>query len=441
MPRRNFYLLMGLTVFSLACYQQAGVHRSRHGKMFQTFVDMMDQIESNYVEPVDRRELFENALSGMTRSLDEHSGYIAPRAYNDLQEDLGKAFGGIGVQVAEDPETKQLTVMSPVVGTPAYEAGIIAGDRITEINGESTDGFTVQDAIARIRGKPGQAIELTILREGENDPRKFQLVRAEIHVDTVLGDTHLPDGAWSYLLEGHSGIGYVRITAFSEQTGQELKRALVWLQERGMRGLILDLRNDPGGLLRQAVEVADLFLDDGMIVSTRGREGEVLDEYKAGRSGTFREFPMVVLVNKFSASASEIVAAALQDHHRAIVVGERTWGKGSVQNIIPLESGTSALKLTMATYWRPSGQNIHRHKGDKETDPWGVQPDQDQEVLLETEEFQKMVINRRKRDVVRGASNGTHPEITPPEFDRQLLRAIEVLNERIAEQGPASKAA
>src|SRR5688572_11307616 len=165
MPRRNFYLLMGLTVFSLACYQQAGANRSRHGRMFQTFVDMMDQIDSNYVEPIDRRELFENALSGMTRGLDEHSGYIAPRAYTELQEDLGKAFGGIGIQVTLDKE--QLTVMSPVVGTPAYEAGIIAGDRITQINGESTEGFTVQDAIARIRGKPGQGIELTNLRDTE----------------------------------------------------------------------------------------------------------------------------------------------------------------------------------------------------------------------------------------------------------------------------------
>ena len=344
MPRRNFYLLMGLTVFSLACYQQAGAHRSRYGRMFQTFVDMMDQIDSNYVEPVDRRELFENALSGMTRGLDEHSGYIAPRAYTELQEDLGKAFGGIGIQVSLDEETRQLTVMSPVVGTPAYEAGIIAGDRIMEINGESTEGFTVQDAIARIRGKPGQGIELTILREDEKEPRKFQLVRAEIHVDTVLGDTHEADGTWSYFLEGQPGIGYVRITAFSEQTGKELKRALEWLGERKLRGLILDLRNNPGGLLRQAVEVADLFVDEGPIVSTRGRNGEVLEEYDASRPGTFRGFPMVVLVNKFSASASEIVAACLQDHHRAVVVGERTWGKGSVQNIIPLEGGTSALE-------------------------------------------------------------------------------------------------
>lgn len=441
MPRRNFYLLMGLTVFSLACYQQAGANRSRHGRMFQTFVDMMDQIDANYVEPIDRRELFENALSGMTRGLDEHSGYIAPRAYTELQEDLGKAFGGIGVQVAVDKETDQLMVMSPVAGTPAYEAGVMAGDRIMEINGESTEGFTVQDAIARIRGKPGQEIELTILRETEQEPRKFQLVRAEIHVDTVLGDTHGLDGTWSYFIEGQPGIGYVRITAFSEQTGKELKLALEWLEEHNLRGLILDLRNDPGGLLRQAVEVADLFVDEGHIVSTRGRDGEVLDEYKASASGTFRGFPMVVLVNKFSASASEIVAACLQDHHRAIVVGERTWGKGSVQNIIPLEGGSSALKLTMATYWRPNGQNIHRHKNDKDVDQWGVRPDPGYEVLLETEEFQKMVTERRKRDIVRGNGNGGSSDGAAPELDRQLLRALECLKEQIASQGPSAKAA
>lgn len=441
MPRRNFYLLLGLTIFSLACYQQAGAHRSRYGQMFQTFVDMMDQIDANYVEPVDRRELFENALSGMTRSLDEHSGYIRPRDYTELQEDLGKAFGGIGVQVAVDEETKQLMVMSPVVGTPAYEAGILAGDRITQINGESTEGFTVQDAIARIRGKAGQAIELTILRQDEKAPRKFELVRAEIHVDTVLGDTREPDGSWNFFLEGHPGIGYIRVTAFSEQTGKDLKRALKWLEERNMQGLILDLRNDPGGLLRQAVEVSDLFLEEGDIVTTRGRGGEILDEYKAERSGTFSGFPMVVLVNKFSASASEIVSAALQDHARATVVGERTWGKGSVQNIIPLERGASALKLTMATYWRPSGKNIHRHKQDKETDQWGVRPDEGYEVLLETDEFQKMVTNRRKRDIIRAEKGSGSSDAASPEFDRQLKRAIEALQERVATEGPAAKAA
>jgi carboxyl-terminal processing protease len=172
--------------------------------------------------------------------------------------------------------------------------------------------------------------------------------------------------------------------------------------------------------LRQAVEVADLFLDEGPIVSTRGRNGEVLDAYEASRGGTFRGFPMVVLVNKFSASASEIVAAAVQDHHRAIVVGERTWGKGSVQNIIPLEGGASALKLTMATYWRPSGQNIHRHKNDDESDQWGVRPDPGYEVLLETEEFQQMVTNRRKRDVVH--PNGAGHRV--PERKDRRPRAI-----------------
>jgi carboxyl-terminal processing protease len=334
--------------------------------------------------------------------------------------------------------------MSPVVGTPAYEAGIMAGDKIAQINSESTEGFTVQDAIARIRGKAGQEIELTIVREGEKEPRKFQLVRAEIRVDTVLGDKHERDGSWSYFLEGQPGIGYVRITAFSEQTGKELKRALAWLEERSLKGLILDLRNDPGGLLRQAVDVADLFVDEGPIVSTRGRDGEVLEKHEASRSGTFRGFPMVVLVNKYSASASEIVAACLQDHQRAIVVGERTWGKGSVQNIIPLEGGTSALKLTMATYWRPSGQNIHRHKDDKESDQWGVRPDPGYEVMLETEEFQKMVTNRRKRDIVRNGNGGTPGAVedpSPPEVDRQLLRAIECLKEQIASQAPVARAA
>ncbi len=443
MPRRNFYVLLGMTLFSLACYQQAGAHRSRYGRMFQTFVDMMDQIDSNYVEPVDRRELFENALSGMTRGLDEHSGYIAPGAYTDLQEDLGKAFGGIGVQVSLDEETKQLTVMSPVVGTPAYVAGIVAGDRITQINGESTDGFTVQDAIARIRGKPGQEIELTIMREKETQARKFKLVRAEIRVDTVLGDTHERSGSWSYLLQGEPGIAYVRITAFSEQTGKELKRALAWLEERSFKGLILDLRNNPGGLLRQAVDMADLFVDDGVIVTTRGRNGEVIEKHEASRSGTHRGFPMVVLVNKYSASASEIVAACLQDHRRAIVVGRAHLGQGERAEHHPARRGPSALKLTMATYWRPNEKNIHRHKDAKETDDWGVRPDPGYEVILETEEFQKMVANRRKRDIVRNGNGGAPAAVEdqPGELDRQLQRAIECLKQQIASQIPSATAA
>lgn len=433
MPRLNFYVLLGLSLVSLICYRQADVQRSRYGQMFHTFVNVMEQIEANYVEPVDERELFEGALTGMTRQLDEYSAYINPRDFTELQEDLGKAFGGIGIQVSLDDQTKQLTVMSPLVGTPAYEAGILAGDKIVEINGESTEGFSLQDAVGRIRGESGEEIGLTIVREGQPDPMEFLLERAEIHVDTVLGDTRHPDDRWNYFLAEEERIGYVRITAFSEQTTEELEEALVRLAEQNMQALILDLRNNPGGLLRSAVEICDLFIADGTIVTTRGRGGEVLEEFEAMGPGTYQGFPMVVLVNKYSASASEIVAACLQDHDRAVVIGERTWGKGSVQNIISLEGGTSALKLTMASYWRPSGENIHRGRNAKEEDQWGVLPNEDFEVPLEPEEFQQMMKERRQRDVVRGngSAKSAEPEVEPVEHDPQLEKAVEYLEEQL----------
>jgi carboxyl-terminal processing protease len=432
MPRRNFYLLIGVTLFSLLCYWEGGGQRSRYGRMFRTFAQVMQEIEESYVEPVDDRELFEGALSGMTRQLDEYSSYINPEDFRELQEDLGKSFGGIGVQVTLDEETKQLTVMSPVVGTPAYEAGIVAGDKIIKINGESTEGFSLQDAVSRIRGEPGEPIDLTLLREGVAEPKDYRLERAAIHVDTVLGDVRDAHDQWNFFIDPSAKIGYVRITAFSEQTAEELNAVMEKLVEQQMRGLVLDLRNNPGGLLRSAVAISDLFIDHGKIVTTKGRRGEVLDDYEA-TSGEYLDFPMVVLVNQYSASASEIVAACLQDHKRAVVVGQRTWGKGSVQNIIGLEEGRSALRLTMASYWRPSGKNIHRGRDAKEEDEWGVKPNPGFVVKLEADEFQKMMAERRQRDIVRPrATNGSSmPLPVIPEHDPQLRRALEHLRQQM----------
>ena len=439
MPRRNFYLLIGVSLVSLLCYWEGGGQRSRYGRMFRTFAHVMQEIEENYVEPVDDRELFEGALSGMTRQLDEYSSYINPEDFRELQEDLGKSFGGIGVQVTLDEETKQLTIMSPVVGTPAYEAGIVAGDKIVKINDESTEGFSLQDAVSRIRGEPGEPIRLTLLREGVAEPKEYELERAAIHVDTVLGDTRDLDDAWNYFLDEKSRIGYVRVTTFSEQTAEDLDAAIQWLVDRRMRALVLDLRNNPGGLLRSAVAISDLFIDGGKIVTTKGRRGEVLDDYEA-TSGKYLDFPMVVLVNQYSASASEIVSACLQDHKRAVVIGQRTWGKGSVQNIIGLEEGRSALRLTMASYWRPSGKNIHRGRDATEEDEWGVKPNPGFEVELEPEAFQKMMAERRQRDVVRPHEVGDSLEPLPdrPENDPQLDRAVEYLHEQLRQPSQAA---
>ena len=374
MPRRNIHLIVGLTVLCLMC----AVRTSRYGRVL-TYA--MNQINLRYLEDVDQQELLQGALEGMMGRLDDYSAYISPEMLVEFQEDLDKEFGGVGIEIVLDPETKELTVASPLVGTPAYEAGILAGDKVRRIDGESTQGLSIQDAADRMRGKPGDPVTLTILHPGEEEPVDVEIVRAIIRVDTVLGDTRNDQGEWDYFLEGHDRVGYVRVNSFSEQTDKELRRALDWLVERDVQGLILDLRNDPGGMLGAAIRVCDLFVDSGVIVTTRRRDGRISQPpATATKRGTYSGFPMAVLVNSYSASASEIVAACLQDHGRAVVVGQRTFGKGTVQELIPLEAEQGILKLTTASYWRPSGKNIHRQSDADEDGDWGVKPNEGYEV-------------------------------------------------------------
>ena len=441
MPRRSLYAILIVTAVSLLCYQKAdSAHRRRYGRMFTTFTDILDEVESKYVEEVDERELFEGALSGMVSQLDDYSAYINPQAYEELEETLEQKFGGIGIQVSFD-ELKVLTVMSPLVGTPAYTAGIRAGDKILEIEGESTEGFTMQDAVNRLRGEPGEKVQLKVLHQGDTEPVEFEIARAIISVESVLGDTRKEDGSWDFMLQGTSGIGYARINSFSEKTTTELKAALDSLSAQGMRGLILDLRNNPGGLLESAVEICDLFVDRGTIVTTRGRGGKELQAFRATTSGGYEDFPMVVLVNRYSASASEIVAACLQDHKRATIVGQRTWGKGSVQEVFLLEGGKSALKLTMASYWRPSGKNIHRTRKSTEQDEWGVRPNEGFVIPLEGEDFEKWIVDRRDRDVLKSGQTVSPAETgTAKRFDPQLDRALEALRQQLDDM-PAQAAA
>jgi carboxyl-terminal processing protease len=436
MPRRNLYLLLAAAALSIACYQELGnARRSRYGRIV---LSAMDRIDRRYLEKIDSETLLEGALEGMMGRLDEHSAYIGPAEYGEFRETLDQEFGGIGIEIALDPDTRQLTVVSPLVGTPAYEAGILAGDRILRIDGASTKGFTIPDASKRLRGKEGERVVLQILRHGEKEPLDIELKRAVIKVATVLGDTRGADGDWNFFLQGHDRIGYLRITLFSERTLDELKTALARLDRDGMKALILDLRNNPGGLLNAATETCDLFIESGLIVSIRGRDQRIREKFEARAEGTYRDFPLVVLVNKYSASASEIVAACLEDHQRAQIVGERTFGKGTVQEILPLEEldgQPEAIKLTTASYWRPSGKNIHRHKDAKETDDWGVLPSKGCEVKLSADEFKRVVQERQTRDQVRpnGAAKGAKPAPSP--FDPQLTKAVECVEKALAPAG------
>ncbi len=440
MPRRNLYILILAVAAAWVCSARAW----RHGQLLRFAAN---EIHYRYLEPVDDDDLFQGALEGMMSRLDEYSSYISPEMMAQFEENLGQRFGGIGVEIVLDPETKELTVASPLVGSPAYEAGVRAGDKILRIDGESTQGMSLADAAERLRGEPGRAVTLSVLHYGEKEPVDVKVVRAIVHVDTVLGDTRNADGSWNYFLDlpGCRQIGYLRINSFSDNTLDELQRALEWLLDHDMKGLILDLRNNPGGLLASAVAVCDLFIADGVIVSTRGRNGQIRRLFTATREGTLPQFPMAVLVNQYTASAGEIVAACLQDHCRAVIVGQRTFGKGTVQELINMPGDNGMLKLTMAGYWRPSNKNIHRRPGATEEDTWGVEPNEGYEVKIDATELAELLRARAERDRVQIEEEP--PPETPatevtPYHDPQLQKAIEYIRQAVglAEQ-PGGKAA
>lgn len=403
MPRRNLFAIAAFGALTLVCWQATHGAKPKDEAMelYGLFVDAVEQVEKNYVRPVSRKELLESALKGMLQDLDPHSVYINTSQYKSFKRKIEGRFGGLGITVGYDEDAKRLKVLAPMVGTPAYAAGVLAGDLILEIDGKTTEGMTTDKAVEVLQGQPGMPVKLHVLHEGNDKAETISVTRAIIDVPTVLGDLRKPDDHPDFLLDKPKKIGYVRITDFLQNTAHDVRLALDELKAQGVKGLILDLRDDPGGLLSSAVEVSDLFIGGGTIVSTRGRN--TIDRtFEAKKEGDFPDVPMIVLVNENSASASEIVAAALQDHKRAQVVGQRSYGKGSVQNILDLEDGNSVLKLTVATYWRPSGKNIHRFKDAKDTDEWGVSPDKGLEVKLSPAEHFAWAIARRDRDLLGG---------------------------------------
>ena len=312
----------------------------------RTFAEVLDRIKAAYVEPVDDKTLLENAIKGMLSNLDPHSAYLEPEAFADLQESTSGEFGGLGIEVGiEDGFIK---VVSPIDDTPASKAGIEAGDLIVKIDGKPTKGMTMMDAVGLMRGKPGSSISLSLIRDG-GKPFDVKLQRAVIKVKSVK----------SQILE--PGYGYLRITQFQINTGDEVGKALQRLKKdndgKKLRGLVLDLRNNPGGVLQSAVEVSDHFLTDGLIVYTKGRIANSELRFNADSADASEGVSLVVLINGGSASASEIVAGALQDHKRGVLMGTDSFGKGSVQTVLPLNNDR-ALKLTTALYYTPKGRSI-----------------------------------------------------------------------------------
>jgi carboxyl-terminal processing protease len=428
------FVLVPLVAISVARAEEADKKdtppKDDYYTLMKVFVDTFQQVERNYVKDVDRRELLQAAIEGMMSKLDPYSSYISPEEMAQFSESVDQEFGGIGIQIHRDERTNRLMVMSPLPGTPAYRAGLLAGDIIMEIDGKSTEGYSIEKAVGLLKGKPGVTVKLGVLHAATNKKEQVSLVRDVIHVATVLGDHYKPDGSWDFMIDKKDKIGYVRLTHFSRHSSIELEKAINQLLEEGMRGLVLDLRYDPGGLFSQATEIADMFIEGGTIVSTKGRN-TTERTWEAKKEGTFPNFPMAIIVNHFSASASEIVAACLQDHHRAVIVGERSWGKGSVQNVIELENGASALKLTTASYHRPSGKNIHRFPGASESDAWGVMPDQGYDVKFTPRETREYLDSyRRERDIL--SKNGPPPS----DFkDRQLDKALGAVRTKLAEAG------
>jgi carboxyl-terminal processing protease len=414
-------------------------------ELVRLLVDVLAEVDQSYVKELDpeaKRRLVEDMINGGLERLDPHSTYFSAREYKQFERKSHGKFGGVGIQIGLDRSTGAIQVTTPMVGTPAYEAGVRAGDLILKVDGKSIEHLRTTEAIDLIQGEPGQPVTLTVLHEGEGKPVDLTMTRAVIEVQTVMGDRRKPDDPkqWDFVIDPKSMIAYVRLIEFDEPTAGELKTVLEGLQAQGVRGLVLDLRDNPGGLLSAAVEIADLFLTDGKIVSTRGRRTPE-KTYSAKAEGTLfeptRGHPLAVLVNRYSASASEIVSAALQDHGRAVVVGERSFGKGSVQNIIGLENNATALKLTTASYWRPSGKNIHRFPDSKDTDEWGVQPNPGFAVPLTDQERVQYAVGRRQRDVVYGKP-GTPPPAEKkdkkdvPFVDKVLDRALEHLRGELA---------
>lgn len=414
-------LFVVFAVGGLVVQKRCAAQGGNDYESIELFTDVLAIVKKSYVEEVDTKKLIYGAINGMLASLDPHSSFMPPDMYKEMKIDTKGSFGGLGIEITIKDGI--LTVISPIEDTPAFRAGIKAGDQILKIDDRFTKDMSIMDAVKRMRGVKGTKVILTIVREGFDKPKDFTLVRDIIQVKSVRSMTL------------DNGYGYVRIAQFQEKTDDDLVKALKTLKEENggsLKGLVLDLRNDPGGLLDQAVKVADHFVEEGLIVYTEGREKDSRMQFSARKGGTEASYPMVVLINGGSASASEIVAGALQDHKRAVVMGTQSFGKGSVQTIIPL-SDDSGLRLTTARYYTPKGRSIQAK---------GITPD----IIVERAEIQpaeKKDGHIREKDLENHFESGekageedkkAEKEKAPPakideqlKGDYQILRALDLL--------------
>ena len=434
--KRTIVLIVGISFLLLGWSGLKAKTNQENSDIYQylkLFSDVLNIVQDNYVEKADSKKLIYGAVTGMLRELDPHSSFLKPEDYKELQIETKGKFGGLGIEISIRDGV--LTVVSPLEDTPADKAGIQANDQIVKIDDQPTQDMSLMDAVQKMRGPKGTKVKLTIIRKGERKPLEFELVRDIIAIQSIKYRTL------------DTGYGYVRISSFQSGTSADLRKALDALEEQNhpLNGLVLDLRNDPGGLLDQAVEVSDEFLDKGLIVYTGGRLESQKMRFEAHKNSKPRDYPIVVLVNSGSASASEIVAGALQDHKRALVLGEPTFGKGSVQTVIPLNDG-SALRLTTSLYYTPSGRSIQAK---------GIEPD----ILVKrelppkedednTEEMRRI----REKDLPRHMENKKtetpESEVSTTQAETQkmsaqdnqlrraldLLKGYKIMNQSIANQ-------
>lgn len=427
LKKRGFLLPLIMALFlSFALggfFAQKGSATGDIYENLKILTEVLSYIESNYVEDMDPKALVEGAINGMLKTLDPHSSYMSPEVYKEMQVETEGSFGGLGIEITI--KDNQLTVVSPIDETPAAKAGIQTGDVIIKVNGEPTKDMTLFEAVKKMRGPKGTEVTITIIREGLEKPFDVTIVRDIIQLKSVT----------YRMLE--DGIGYVKLRRFQKTTGEELEGALSELSSKNFNGLILDLRNNPGGLLDQAVAVSEKFLDPGkLVVYTKGKLSDQNMTFHAGGTTSPPKYPMVVLVNAGSASASEIVAGSLQDYKRAVILGEKTFGKGSVQTIIPLSDG-SGLRLTTARYYTPSNRVIQEE---------GITPDivvSSKPPAAEEGESERKVLREKdlegslKEEETPPESESPHEQMAPPagesgaeidlERDLQLQRALYLL--------------
>lgn len=446
MPKRNLVLLC---LLSLACLVAWAARRSVGAA--RLYGEVTGHVRRSYLDPVEGDALFRASMEGVFARLDGQSGLVDLTEVAAADAKPAGDFAGVGLELAIDGDEGMPVVSTPIVGSPAWLAGIATGDRIVAIDGARTTGMRLKDAVVALRGPAGSRVVVDVAppagdaaeaRDEQGDlvaGRTVTLERALVRPETILGDRRRADGSWDWFVEGEEGVALLRIARFDAATADELDRACAEIAAAGQpRGLVLDLRGNRGGAVASAVEVCDRFLEDGVIVSTRRRSGRTraVESRHATPGALFSGVPMVVLVDGWTASAAEIVAACLQDRSRAVVAGSRTFGKGTVQTTVPLSDGRRALRLTTAEYLRPSLDPLHRHADADDADPWGVSPDAGLELAPTGETLEAVRAWRAARDVIprhaaadaawldAAGSAANHPRHVDPVLGRALVAIV-----------------